>query len=64
MMIVPVIKSSDLRRSLRFYTEILDFERKWPGLKTARWPTESLTSFETWLNYSFHVIQETVPSAP
>jgi catechol 2,3-dioxygenase-like lactoylglutathione lyase family enzyme len=31
MKIVPVIKSSDLQRSLRFYTEVLDFERKWPG---------------------------------
>jgi catechol 2,3-dioxygenase-like lactoylglutathione lyase family enzyme len=31
MKIVPVIKSSDLHRSLHFYTEILDFERKWPG---------------------------------
>jgi catechol 2,3-dioxygenase-like lactoylglutathione lyase family enzyme len=31
MKIVPVIKSSDLRRSLHFYTEVLDFERKWPG---------------------------------
>ena len=31
MKIVPVIKSSDLQRSLWFYTEILDFERKWPG---------------------------------
>jgi catechol 2,3-dioxygenase-like lactoylglutathione lyase family enzyme len=31
MKIVPVIKSSDLLRSLRFYTEVLDFERKWPG---------------------------------
>jgi predicted deacylase len=29
--IVPVIKSSDLQRSLRFHTEILDFERQWPG---------------------------------
>jgi catechol 2,3-dioxygenase-like lactoylglutathione lyase family enzyme len=29
--IVPVIKSSDLRRSLHFYTEVLDFEHKWPG---------------------------------
>jgi hypothetical protein len=28
---VPVIKSSDLRRSLRFYTQVLDFARKWPG---------------------------------
>lgn len=31
MKVVPVIKSSDLQRSLHFYTEILDFERKWPG---------------------------------
>jgi catechol 2,3-dioxygenase-like lactoylglutathione lyase family enzyme len=31
MKIVPVIKCSDLQRSLRFYTEVLDFERKWPG---------------------------------
>jgi catechol 2,3-dioxygenase-like lactoylglutathione lyase family enzyme len=31
MKIVPVIRSSDLERSLRFYTEVLDFERKWPG---------------------------------
>jgi catechol 2,3-dioxygenase-like lactoylglutathione lyase family enzyme len=29
--IVPVIKSSDLQRSLHFYTAVLDFERKWPG---------------------------------
>jgi catechol 2,3-dioxygenase-like lactoylglutathione lyase family enzyme len=31
MKIVPVIKSSDLQRSLHFYAEVLDFERKWPG---------------------------------
>jgi catechol 2,3-dioxygenase-like lactoylglutathione lyase family enzyme len=31
MKIVPVIKSRDLERSVRFYTEVLDFERKWPG---------------------------------
>src|ERR1700758_2792211 len=31
MKIVPVVKSSDLQRSLHFYTEVLDFERKWPG---------------------------------
>lgn len=33
MIIVPVIKSADLERSLRFYTEVLDFERKWPREK-------------------------------
>jgi catechol 2,3-dioxygenase-like lactoylglutathione lyase family enzyme len=31
MKIVPVIKCSDLRRSLAFYTKVLDFEKKWPG---------------------------------
>jgi catechol 2,3-dioxygenase-like lactoylglutathione lyase family enzyme len=31
MKMVPVIKCSDLPRSLRFYTEVLDFARKWPG---------------------------------
>ena len=30
MKIVSVIKSADLERSVRFYTEVLDFERKWP----------------------------------
>jgi hypothetical protein len=31
MKIVPVIKSGDSESSLRFYTQVLDFERKWPG---------------------------------
>jgi len=31
MKIVPVIKSSDLQRSVHFYIKILDFHRKWPG---------------------------------
>jgi len=31
MKIVPVIKCGDLQRSLHFYTEVLDFERMWPG---------------------------------
>ena len=31
MQTVPVVKCSDLSRSIRFYTEVLDFERKWPG---------------------------------
>ncbi|MBM3761914.1 MAG: VOC family protein [Acidobacteria bacterium] len=31
MKLVPVIKSSDLHRSLLFYTQILGFNRKWPG---------------------------------
>jgi catechol 2,3-dioxygenase-like lactoylglutathione lyase family enzyme len=29
--IAPVIKSRDLKRSVDFYTRVLDFERKWPG---------------------------------
>ena len=31
MKIVPVIRCSDLQQSLHFYTQVLDFERKWPG---------------------------------
>ena len=31
MKIVPVIKSADLDRSLHFYTQVLDFEWRWPG---------------------------------
>ena len=31
MKIVPVVKVSDLHRSLDFYTKVLDFKRKWPG---------------------------------
>lgn len=31
MKIVPVVKSSNLERSVDFYTRILDFERKWPA---------------------------------
>ena len=30
MRMVPVIKTSDLDRSIRFYTEVLDFTWKWP----------------------------------
>ncbi|MGB8098561.1 MAG: glyoxalase superfamily protein [Terracidiphilus sp.] len=31
MKIVPVIKSSNLEKSVQFYTQFLDFERKWPA---------------------------------
>lgn len=31
MKMMPVIQSSDLQRSLHFHTQVLDFERKWPG---------------------------------
>jgi catechol 2,3-dioxygenase-like lactoylglutathione lyase family enzyme len=37
MKIVPVIKSSDLQRSLDFYTKTLDFKRKWPGYEEQEW---------------------------
>ena len=30
MKMVPVIRCRDLMRSVRFYTEVLDFERRWP----------------------------------
>jgi catechol 2,3-dioxygenase-like lactoylglutathione lyase family enzyme len=30
MKIVPMVKTSDLERSVRFYTQVLDFQRKWP----------------------------------
>lgn len=30
MLIVPVVKTSDLERSLHFYIQVLDFDRKWP----------------------------------
>lgn len=35
MKIVPVIKSRDLQRSLRFYTEVLDFQLRWPEHEAA-----------------------------
>lgn len=31
MKIVPVVRCSDLQRSIAFYTATLDFERRWPG---------------------------------
>jgi catechol 2,3-dioxygenase-like lactoylglutathione lyase family enzyme len=48
--IVPVIKSSNLEKSVVFYTEILDFERKWPAHEAQ----------ETEPRYSFHAMLETV----
>lgn len=36
MQMVPVIKSSDLDRSVRFYTEVLDFEPSGPNTPTAK----------------------------
>ena len=64
MKIVPVIKSSDLERSLHFYTEFWTLSVSGPDMKTARWPTESLTYFETEPSCSFPVMQETVSSVP
>lgn len=31
MKIVPVVKCSDLEQSVRFYTGVLGFARRWPG---------------------------------
>ena len=63
MKIVPVIKSRDLQRSLDFYTEVLDFEHKWPGDKGREMANGLLTWSGTALNRSFRVIQETAFSA-
>jgi len=35
MKLVPVVKCSNLERSIRFYTEVLDFRRKYPD-----WPLD------------------------
>jgi catechol 2,3-dioxygenase-like lactoylglutathione lyase family enzyme len=32
MKMMPVVKCSDLERSLAFYTGVLDFERRWPNV--------------------------------
>ena len=37
MKVVPIIKCSDLRRGLRFYTEVLDFRLKHPGASPEDW---------------------------
>jgi catechol 2,3-dioxygenase-like lactoylglutathione lyase family enzyme len=31
MRVVPVIKCRELQRSIHFYTQVLDFQHKWPG---------------------------------
>jgi catechol 2,3-dioxygenase-like lactoylglutathione lyase family enzyme len=63
MKIVPVIKSSDLPRSLHFYTEVLDFERKWPGYEDREMANGVIDLVREGVrNCSFHVIQGTVPS--
>jgi len=63
MKIVPVIKSSDLHRSLDFYTEVLDFEHKWPGDKGRKMANGVIDLVRAGLNCSFRVIQETAVSA-
>lgn len=37
MKVVPIIKCSDMRRSLRFYTEVLDFKLKYPEASPEDW---------------------------
>ena len=65
MKIVPVIKSSNLQRSLHFYTEILDFERKWPGYEDREMANGVIDlGFATALNCSFHVMPGTASPAP
>jgi catechol 2,3-dioxygenase-like lactoylglutathione lyase family enzyme len=44
MKIVPVIKSGDLERSVRFYTEVLDFERKWPRREWSGYEDREMTN--------------------
>ncbi len=40
MKVVPIIKSSDLKRSLRFYTEVLDFTLLYPEASPNDWLLE------------------------
>jgi catechol 2,3-dioxygenase-like lactoylglutathione lyase family enzyme len=44
---VPVVKSRNLERSLKFYTRILDFDRKWPGYEEERSVTFRTRALET-----------------
>ena len=37
MKVVPILKCSDMRRSLRFYTEVLDFKLKYPDASPEDW---------------------------
>lgn len=37
MKVVPIIKCSDMRRSLRFYTEVLGFKLKYPEASPEEW---------------------------
>lgn len=56
MTVVPVIKVRDLERSLRFYTEVLDFKRKWPGYEAQETANgiADLTRGDAWIQLSRH----------
>ncbi len=60
MRIVPVVKSGDLERSLHFYTEVLDFERKWPGYEEHEMTNGVVDLIRDGPNFSFHVMPGTV----
>ena len=64
MKIVPVIKSSDLQRSLHFYTEVLDFERKWPGHEDREMANGVIDLVRDGAELQLQVIRDTVSSAP
>ena len=63
MKIVPVINSGDLQRPLHFYTQVLDFDRKWPGHKDREMVNGVIDLVQDGWNYSFPVVQEMVFSA-
>jgi catechol 2,3-dioxygenase-like lactoylglutathione lyase family enzyme len=56
MKIVPVIESGDLERSLQFYTEVLDFERKWPDMKLAATCTTCQRMFCIFASGCIHLV--------
>ena len=62
MKIVPVIKSSDLQRSLHFYTRVLDFERKWPGYEDREMVNGVIDLVWNGAELHFPTIQGTVSS--
>lgn len=56
MHVVPVIKVRDLRRSVQFYTEVLDFAPKWPEYAEQELANGviALVRGEGWLQLSHH----------
>ncbi len=52
---VPIMKCSDMRRSLRFYTEVLDFTLKYPEASPEDWLLELINDdAEIQLSYEGH----------